>query len=283
MKGARAIDSFDGVADRRWIFFLTAGFAALALLLLFAALAGGWFGPAAWGAGSGEFCEEFRDGLIKQPVNTWSNVGFLGTGLYVAWTLGTARHEKQNNPLTRTIFFPTLYACIVVYLGPGSMAMHASGAHLGGFFDMISMYLIASFLVAYGLQRRYQLKALPFAALFAAALTSCIWAHWQPYHVGFDFFGVTAFAVYLTVGVLLELSNVRAKGASHQSRWVYLSLGALLFGVAVWLPSKTGAPLCAPRSLFQGHAVWHLANAAALYFLFRFYVSEHREGSAFRA
>ncbi|MEP6663038.1 MAG: hypothetical protein ABJC04_05170, partial [Verrucomicrobiota bacterium] len=57
---------------------------------------------------------------------------------------------------------------------------------------------------------------------------------------------------------------------------------AISFGVALvfWNLWQTKSPLCDPHSLMQGHAVWHLLDALSLFFLFRFYVSEHRAGSA---
>lgn len=40
--------------------------------------------------------------------------------------------------------------------------------------------------------------------------------------------------------------------------------GVLAVGAAVALSSRTGAPLCRPRSLLQGHGVWHVLTAIAL-------------------
>ena len=41
------------------------------------------------------------------------------------------------------------------------------------------------------------------------------------------------------------------------------ALAALGAGVAVNLLTRTGAPLCRPDSLVQGHAAWHVLTAAA--------------------
>jgi hypothetical protein len=38
-----------------------------------------------------------------------------------------------------------------------------------------------------------------------------------------------------------------------------LALGALINGL-----SRTGGPLCRPKSLLQGHAAWHVLSAASL-------------------
>jgi hypothetical protein len=39
-------------------------------------------------------------------------------------------------------------------------------------------------------------------------------------------------------------------------------------GTAVWLASGTGAPLCFPDSVLQGHAVWLLATAVSVALLY---------------
>jgi hypothetical protein len=43
-----------------------------------------------------------------------------------------------------------------------------------------------------------------------------------------------------------------------------LALAALAAGVAVNLATRTGAPLCRPDSLVQGHAAWHVLTAFGL-------------------
>ena len=53
------------------------------------------------------------------------------------------------------------YACLVVLLGPGSMAMHATGSELGGNLDMLSMYLVAAFAAAYAAMRRCPRAGVP--------------------------------------------------------------------------------------------------------------------------
>ena len=42
----------------------------------------------------------------------------------------------------------------------------------------------------------------------------------------------------------------------------------------MWTAAKTGGPLCRPESLAQGHALWHVLDALAAWFLYRFFASE---------
>ncbi|GIV33086.1 MAG: hypothetical protein KatS3mg031_0621 [Chitinophagales bacterium] len=65
--------------QRKPIFFTALFTAIVSLLLFFVALWNGWFGPSS-GVGA-VFCEASRDGLVKQPANTWSNLAFVVAGL----------------------------------------------------------------------------------------------------------------------------------------------------------------------------------------------------------
>src|SRR6478735_9676220 len=110
--------------------------AVLSVGLLVLAGGAGWLG-ADVGRGA-NFCEAARGGWVKQPANSYSNLGFVVAGLAVAWHAGRTTLGGLATP----------YACLVVFLGPASAAMHATQSSLGGRFDLLSMYLVASFAAA---------------------------------------------------------------------------------------------------------------------------------------
>ena len=249
-------------------------FTALASLgLFYLALAQGWFGPYE-NAGCG-FCEAMRPGLVKQPANTWSNLGFVAAGLSMAWSLARGRFQTHGNVLTRSTFVATFFCCLVVLLGPGSMSMHASGAKLGGFIDVLSMYLVAAFLVAYSSQRLLRFGSLIFTLAFFGVLAACLWANRQhSVRIGPLSFGNLAFAFFLLLTAVLEIVNLFARRVRQNALWGYASLGAILLAFFIWNMSLTNGPWCDPASLLQGHAAWHLLDALSIYCMFRFYVSE---------
>lgn len=118
--------------NRKHIFSITLCTAIASLLLFSVAVVKGWFGPE---GGIGDvFCEASRTGYIKQPANTFSNFGFIFSGLLIAWQLSSGRFHQNNNSFSGNIFYGTFYSCLVVLLGPGSMALHATTAKVGGFF-----------------------------------------------------------------------------------------------------------------------------------------------------
>jgi hypothetical protein len=264
-------------SNKKWIFIITLGAAVLFMAILFAALINGWMGVAKWGSGAGEFCEAFRPGLIKQPANTWSNLGFIFGGLLMASQLSRGVFSASKNSFTDGIFYGTFFSCIAVFLGPGSMAMHASGTDIGGFFDMLSMYLVASFALSYSMQRYFSWGHLQFFISFTLILITCLWADKQPFHIGFGFFGETVFAFYITLTIIFEGLNTYVRKMHHKIIWGFVALAAILAALGIWSVSGTDGPLCDPNSLLQGHAAWHLLDAVSVYGLFRLYVSEHKD------
>ncbi|HYC27700.1 MAG TPA: hypothetical protein VEB42_02775, partial [Chitinophagaceae bacterium] len=161
--------------------------AVMSIAFFFVALINGWFGLPE-GVGS-VFCERPRPGLIKQPANTWSNLAFMATGLIAAFHLWKGTYHKQANHLTRSLFYSIFFCCLVIMLGPSSMAMHATTSYVGGFLDMMCMYLIAAFMTAYATERFFKLKPVQFLLIFVAVLVICVWAFDKNYYVLFDNFG----------------------------------------------------------------------------------------------
>jgi hypothetical protein len=228
---------------------LAAGTAVVSLALLALAVRFGWLGADV--DRGGDFCEAAA-GRVRQPVNTLSNLGFVVAGMLVA-------RDAHRMPRLGTTF-----ACLVVLLGPASMAMHATESALGGHLDMLSMYLVASFAVAYAVGRH-------FWAVFAACLAGCelVWSLGGELPVVMHP-GNVAFGALLLTALVLERRSVRER----DQRWILAAAGSLALAFAVWNTAKDGSALCWPSSVYQGHGVWHLLCAVSAYCLFRFYASE---------
>ncbi len=242
-------------------FLVTLGAAVLSCGVLVLAVAMGWFGPDV-GRGA-NFCEAARSGLVKQPANTWSNLGFVFAGLAIGWRAGRASGMPRA--------MATTYGVLVVLLGPGSAAMHATQSACGGHLDLLSMFLLASFAAAWALAR----KCAPghhggvWALLFVTFLICCELASWLVGSVPvFLHAGNAAFAALLLVAVIGEISLRRRT----EIRYGVAALGTMLVAFAIWNASQHG--WCDPHSLWQGHAAWHLLGAVAAWFLFLLYASE---------
>lgn len=271
------------LADQRTL-LATAATTLLALLALAALGRGGWPGePNGCRASMARptcFCEAPRAGLLAQPANSLSNLGFIAVGLAIAASADRTRRRGADrgpaNPMTRTELYPSLFAGVTALLGPGSMALHASLTRWGGKLDVASMYLFAAWLVAYGATRARRGSALQFLLLYgvlaSGLVASKVW---------------TSLDSNATFGLVLAMaagSDAWARRARPELRrdGRFLVAAAALFGVAfaVWLPSLSGGALCDPESWLQGHALWHLLCAGAAGSIFLYLRSEREVGAA---
>ena len=233
--------------------------AAVSLTLLALAVRFGWLGADV--DRGAEFCEAAA-GRVRQPVNTLSNLGFVVAGLAIA-------REAWRLP-----GIGSAYACLVVLLGPASMAMHATESSLGGHLDMLSMYLVASFAVAYAATRPWRRGPRFTRAVFVGCLLGCAVVESGGGEVPVVMHaGNLAFGALLLVALVLERRLLQRDEERLDGRWILAAAGSLALAFAVWNTAKDGSPLCWPGSVYQGHGVWHLLCAVSAYCLFRFYAS----------
>jgi hypothetical protein len=242
--------------------------AVVSIGLLVLAVWQGWLGPDV-GRGA-NFCEAARDSLVKQPANTFSNIGFVVAGLLIAWHAG--RPARPDGVLAAHRNMDTIMACIVVLLGPCSAAMHATQSRWGGHLDLLSMYLLASLAFGYALMRWRRGSLELFAAGFFAGIAFCkIVEDLGPLPV-LQSWSNAGFGLVLIAATVLELRIIRRGESRAKPTFVLASVGTLLFAFAIWIATNAG--MCRPHSWLQGHAAWHLLDAVAAYLLYRYYASE---------
>jgi len=250
------------------------GVAVLSLGLLAVAVLAGWLGADV--DRGAEFCEA-GTGVVRQPVNTASNLGFVVAGLLVAWQAGRPG-GLGSSTLARRPVLATVYACVVVLLGPASMAMHATESSSGGHLDMASMYVLAGFVVAYAAMRRWARGPGFLAVVFSLVVAVCelVGLAGEIPYLGHS--GNLAFGACLAGALWLESRIARHGVLALDTRWAWAAAGSVLVALVVWSTAKEGSPLCSPASLYQGHAVWHLLCAVGAWCLFQLYVSERSGG-----
>lgn len=284
---------------RPWVAWISAALALMGLFMLFSVDIGWPTVPDSCVAENHCYCENFDASLIvrgatgvRQPVNTWSNLYVFLTVPIIAFMISRDRHiGKPINQMQSNDFFPDLYTVVALFLGLGSMWLHASGAKHVAWMDGMSMYVFAGFLVFYTLDRMLLTSMAPMPVrrvlfLIAYPLT-VIWFT----RIGAGGASSTGLIGGLVgVYVLLELLPRDARFWRAGFCWwpmnmiwlrdgwaaLFWWLGLGCFGFAALaraLSEKEGKPWCNPDSFFQPHGlIWHIfcgIMAVLLYFYWR--------------
>jgi hypothetical protein len=221
----------------------------------------------------GCFCEPVVHGIIRQPVNTWSNLAFILAGtltmIVAMGDLANPSTKRDHTNLMRSKWiYPGMYAYAAALIGLGSMLYHASMIFYAQVADILGMYLLSTFMVLYNLSRAFKLKGWGFFGSFvginiALGIISTAWPlSRRPIFIG------------LLVLILLSESLARKMAPAHLSMKMLLAASA---GLAVaclsWLLDTSGV-FCSPDSWLQLHSLWHIGMAGAIWFLYLYYRSE---------
>jgi len=203
-----------------------------------------------------EWCEASLCGWIRQPANTWSNVGFLVVGIVIlVWT------ARGRSPHLRGLG----YVCLVTAVG--SAFYHASEAFIGRVADYVGMYLGASYMLAVNVSRWRKRAGPVVRALFwATLLAPLVVMLYAPGLATAFYVGET---VFCCLGLEVALFVRERRSIRYRALVVYWAV--FLVAYAAW-QLDIHHVLCDPGNhLLNGHAAWHLLNAVAFLYLFRYY------------
>lgn len=210
------------------------------------------------------FCEMPRSGAsLMQPANSISSFGYVFAGFLM---IIMARSREWASAFPPTAAQVLGLASIIV--GIGSVLLHATLTLWGQFFDVLGMYLISGFFVISALAKWLRIpdrNAMIYYVALCTALVAILLAmpevrRWL-------------FGVILVAAIILEIALARPKRPNVKTSFYVSGLIANIVAFTIWNFDQNGQ-LCTPESLFQGHAVWHLLGALALWFVFLYYRSE---------
>lgn len=206
------------------------------------------------------FCEAIHAGIIRQPANTWSSLAFVLAAFWVARTV--IRSPRERRPALGPAEGWLLVASLVI-VGLGSAFYHASLTFVGQVIDVSGMYLIATFMLLHRLGPRWGLPPVGSVLVFVVVNAGLMTAQ------------VTTPSLRRVVFAGLLLAAIAVGWSSSRGGRRWLGLGALTMSAAfaIWVLDLFRI-VCAPESVFQGHAVWHLLGALAAICLFRSYEAD---------
>ena len=210
------------------------------------------------------FCENPRLGMaMLQPANSWSSFGYVLVGLFLIFE-ARGRAMATAFPVGAAITF----GVGAITVGIGSVLLHATLTLWGQFADVLGMYLLGGFQLVYALAKVMNLKRGTAVALYVAvcaALVAVLIV--EPEVRRWLFF------VLLITALIIEIAFARPKRDGVILRFLLLGILAKAVAFTFWTLDQK-LILCAPNSLMQGHAIWHLLGAVALFMTSRYYRSE---------
>lgn len=187
-------------------------------------------------------CERCRPGLVSQPVNAASSLGYVVAGVDL-WR----RHPADRH-----------FARAVVAVGLGSVALHGPGGRVGKWAHDASLLAMLGLLTASDVTVHDD-RRLPDEVVGAVVAAACVAAHPR-----------TTDAAQAVAGGLAAVAEARrfVRRTGPVEAAVTVPLWAV--GASLHAFGRTGQPLCRPDSRLQAHAGWHLLSAAALWARGRF-------------
>jgi uncharacterized membrane protein YhaH (DUF805 family) len=179
---------------------------------------------------------------VQQPLNTWSNLGFLLVG-----ALAIARARDVGG---------LVFGAACGVLATGSFLFHAAVTLEFQWLDVVGMYFAIAAVAARGVHDAGRIGwriVLPVYATVCVFLAAFKWM-----------LPTTAMLVALGAIAAAGLVTLAREGRTTlRAGWIPLALIALAYVVR---ESDVRRWLCWPDSVFyQGHAVWHLLSAASLH------------------
>ncbi len=198
-------------------------------------------------------CEADSGGILIQPVSAVSSLAFAIAGLVIlTWARSVEGHERTVR---------ILFGFAMVATGIGSFLFHGYDSTVAQFLHDITFLATVWFLAVVNVMevrgwQRFWGWIIVIAGIAIFSITLLV----AP--------GLTNIFTIL-VTIVLIASDVQLEHSGGIARpWWIASLVAMSLAVALFLLGRTGAPLCDPDSLFQGHALWHALSAAAIAFYF---------------
>ncbi|MBI5030620.1 MAG: ceramidase domain-containing protein [Chloroflexi bacterium] len=220
------------------------------------------------------FCEALRDGFIRQPVDTFSNLPYVLVGLLM---IAIARDDWQrgarNNLMQSHRAYPILFGVAAIVIGAGSFFYHASMTFIGQWFDVMGMYLFASFGLVYAYARLRPIRPAMFLTAYVIMNAMLGYSLATNPDTLRQIFAAMVYGIIALEALVLLVERPKIK-----TRYFLGAFLCMAVAYAIWTLDENFT-LCDPASLFQGHAIWHLLTALAAFLLYVYYRSETGKSS----
>jgi 4-amino-4-deoxy-L-arabinose transferase-like glycosyltransferase len=198
-------------------------------------------------------CENIGSGILAQPVNAFSSLAFVVFGIVVLFSMSNREGtERVNRMIIGTLMIATGIGSVLFHgpQGPASHFLHDATI-------LLTMIGIVTMNLA-GLLRWREQRVWVILGV-VGLVVSVILLIW-PASTNL----VAGVALVALVGQDIALH----RSGSIETRWWIAAILTMAVASLFFVAGRTGSPFCDSSSLFQGHALWHILSATALWAYF---------------
>jgi hypothetical protein len=198
-------------------------------------------------------CESIGVGVLAQPVNAFSSLAFVVFGFIVLFSM---RAQGQTERVNRLII-----AMLMIATGIGSVLFHGPQGPASHFLHDVTILLTMTAIVAMNLAGilEWTERRVLVILLSVGIAVSVVLLTWP---------SSTNVVAGIALAALVGQDIALHRSGSINTRWWIAAVVAMAVALLFFIAGRTGGPLCDSSSLFQGHAVWHILAATALWAYF---------------
>ena len=232
-------------------------------------------------SGIGTFFCEYTDmsKIVRQPVNTFSNLAYLLPGITIL-RRGWKDQNKRNryNIVSANPFYSIMLGCILLYIFIASTFFHSSLIGFASKLDFSAVYSLSLYPLMYFTHRVWLLSiGLPSNTRHTKSTTTVITAFTVLY-VLLTFGMPKGMENYVVLGIIVFialLGLIVEKYDSGRTNHLYLvtAIACIAFAV-MWFGFDIYKILCVPDSYIQPHSLWHLFAGLSTFYFYMYIRSE---------
>jgi hypothetical protein len=198
-------------------------------------------------------CESIGVGVLAQPVNAFSSLAFVVFGFIVLFSMRAQGQTERVNRL--------MIEMLMIATGIGSVLFHGPQGPASHFLHDVTILLTMTAIVAMNLAGilEWTERRVLVILLSVGIAVSVVLLTWP---------SSTNVVAGIALAALVGQDIALHRSGSINTRWWIAAVVAMAVALLFFITGRTGGPLCDSSSLFQGHALWHILAATALWAYF---------------
>jgi len=225
-------------------------------------------------------CElQFINGVIRQPMSTFTNIFYLFFGVEMMVNSYTDYHKNQGHPnlLVANFQYSLMFGLCLLVLFFGSTLYHASVVDLFAQMDMAGVFACALFPLLFTLHKLYAAHFYnnkPYFSMLGSMLIVLIFFLCQSVLTSYYWQDESYYILPMLYFTLISATGYHNLYYVQKSERNNLFISLLFTFFAIFLYFYDWY-YCDEMSYFQPHSLWHIFSALSMYYFYLFLRSEH--------